>query len=134
MSSRRGIFMKVSFFRRGEEGGSWVGDLTGLDFCRTLFRIKVFCKRYNKPFILPESGAAYYLNYYNHYNTTTGDYEDYIAAPGPGELRLKRTWWNHAWNAANTVRWPLLKAIVNFEESKIDERVGFLFGGKASRG
>ena len=85
----------------------------------------MFCAKYNKPFILPESGAAFYLDYANHYNSTTGMVETYVADPGPGELTLKETWWNQAWNADNQQRWPLLKAIVNFEESKLDERVRF---------
>jgi hypothetical protein len=84
----------------------------------------VFCKRYNKPFILPESGAAFYLNYTNHRNQTTGVVGTYVAPPGPGELRLKQTWWRQVWDRAALARWPLLKAIVNFEESKLDERVG----------
>lgn len=82
--------------------------------------ILVFCKRYSKPFMLPESGAAFYLDY--THRTSTGAMETYEAPPGPGELKLKETWWNQAWNKENAKRWPLLKAIVNFEESKLDER------------
>lgn len=86
----------------------------------------VFCKKYNKPFILPESGAAFYLPFYNHTNATTGLKETYFPPAGPSEIDLKRSWWTEAWNANNAVKWPLLKAIVNFEEQKLDERVSII--------
>ena len=72
-----------------------------------------FSAAYNKPFALPESGAAYARN-----GTDT-------TLPGQvDELTMKQAWWRSIWAqapAGNQVpSFPLLKMVVNFEEEKVE--------------
>lgn len=60
----------------------------------------------NKPFGIPETGVAFYVN----------------SPPGPGELAMKRAWWNMTLTSKPWTRMQRLQMIGWFEEDKTEER------------
>ncbi|KAI8800658.1 glycoside hydrolase superfamily [Cladochytrium replicatum] len=59
----------------------------------------------NKPIILSESGAPYFID----------------AAPGPGEVSLKKNWWEQVLSTSTLSTFPKVKGYVNFEEAKVED-------------
>jgi hypothetical protein len=74
-------------------GGGTEGGNVKYNFCKwaisfivyfsLYFLDEMFANKYNKPFALPESGAAF-----NIYNYNSG-----AVAPGPGELAFHQAYW-----------------------------------------
>ncbi|KAJ1534117.1 hypothetical protein HK096_004292 [Nowakowskiella sp. JEL0078] len=71
---------------------------------------EVFANKRNKPIILSESGAPFIGSLAN----------------GPGELAIKRGWYLQILNQTITSQFPKLKAVVNFEEKKQDDKGSYI--------
>ncbi|KAJ3219013.1 hypothetical protein HDU67_003003 [Dinochytrium kinnereticum] len=67
-----------------------------------------FCKERNKPMMIPETGAPFFLV----------DDKIQLVPERAGELAIKKAWWAQVWSRETAAMWPRLKLAVQFEESK----------------
>jgi len=66
-----------------------------------------------KPFVIPETGAAFHVYFYGPPAS--------IPNPGAGRVAIKQAWWRQLLNPEFLAKFPKLKAIGTFEFSKPEE-------------
>ncbi|KAJ3024544.1 UNVERIFIED_CONTAM: hypothetical protein HDU68_008027 [Siphonaria sp. JEL0065] len=68
---------------------------------------QMFCSKesHNKPLMIPETGSPWFLEYAN-------------MAGAQSETVVKSGWWNQLLSASTMAKFPKMKLVVNFEETK----------------
>ncbi|KAJ3340386.1 hypothetical protein HDU93_007111 [Gonapodya sp. JEL0774] len=98
----------VSTIAFGNSSSTLAQNATIFDFYTT------YAVNQSLPMMLPESGALFY------YSDSKG-----AAVPaGVGEMEMKKAFWKQTWVASGNgvPQMPLVRAVVNFEEAKLDSR------------